>query len=80
MRKQCLLHEVLADTTYGAADHCIIPQTLQDTMNVVATTRPMFNSSTTSKSLSRYLVGNTSCVIHKKTRQGTTIVFYQLFI
>jgi len=26
------------------------------------------------------LVGNTSCVIHKRTRQGTTTVFYQLFI
>jgi len=28
----------------------------------------------------RYLVGNTSCVIHKRTRQRTTTVFYQLFI
>ena len=30
--------------------------------------------------LGRYLVGNTSCVIHKRTQQGTTTVFYQLFI
>ena len=29
--------------------------------------------------LGRYLVGNTSCVIYKRTRQGTTIVFYWLF-
>ena len=28
----------------------------------------------------RYLVGNTSCVIHKKTQQRTTTVFYWLFI
>jgi len=26
------------------------------------------------------LVGNMSCVIHKRTWQETTIVFYQLFI
>ena len=43
---------------------------------VIATTRPMSNSSTISKSQGRYLVGNTSCVIHKRTRQGTTTVFY----
>ena len=29
---------------------------------------------------SGYLVGNMSCVIHKKTQQGTTTVFYWLFI
>jgi len=29
---------------------------------------------------SRYLVGNTSCVIYKKTQQGTITVFYWLFI
>jgi len=28
----------------------------------------------------RYLVENTSCIIHKRTQQGTTTVFYQLFI
>jgi len=28
----------------------------------------------------RYLVENTSCVIHKRTWQGTTTVFYWLFI
>ena len=28
----------------------------------------------------RYLVGNTSCVIHKRTQQETTTVFYQLLI
>jgi len=27
-----------------------------------------------------YLVGNMSCVIHKRTWQETTTVFYQLFI
>ena len=27
-----------------------------------------------------YLVGNTSCVIHKRTQQRTTTIFYQLFI
>jgi len=27
-----------------------------------------------------YLVGNISCVIHKRTQQGTTTVFYWLFI
>jgi len=26
--------------------------------------------------LGGYLVGNTSCVIHKRTQQGTTTVFY----
>jgi len=50
------------------------------TPSVVATTRPMSNSSTTSKSQGRYLVGNMSCVIHKRTQQGTTTVFYWLFI
>jgi len=30
--------------------------------------------------LDRYLVGNTSCIIHKRTRQGITTVFYRLFI
>ena len=43
---------------------------------VVATTRPMSNSSTTSKSQGRYLVGNMSYVIHKRTRQRTITVFY----
>jgi len=30
--------------------------------------------------LGGYLVENTSCVIHKRTQQRTTTVFYQLFI
>ena len=30
--------------------------------------------------LGRYLVGNISCVIYKRTQQGTTTVFYWLFI
>jgi len=46
----------------------------------VSTTRPMSNSSISSKSQRQIFSGNTSCVIHKRTGQGTTTVFYQLFI
>jgi len=43
---------------------------------VVATTRLMSNESTINKSQSRYLVGNMSCIIHKRAQKGTTTVFY----
>ena len=49
-------------------------------ITVMATTRPMSNSSTSGKSHRRDIQWEHELCIHKRTRQRTTTVFYQLFI
>jgi len=46
----------------------------------VATTRLMSNSVTSGKSQRQISSGEHELCIHKRTQQGTTTVFYQLFI